>query len=253
MLSGEVAKEFGHSGLNEDSIVINLRGTAGQSFGTFLSKGITLNLEGEGNDYVGKGLSGGRITIIPFKNSNYKFDKNIIVGNTVLYGAISGECYFLGMAGERFAVRNSGALAIVEGTGDHCCEYMTGGIVMVLGKTGVNFGAGMSGGIAYVFDEEGDFEDKCNKSMVEIHRIKKSDEIDEKSIFEKISLLNRDELRIKLMLKRHLNYTNSDKAKMILNNFDKNLKSFYKVFPLDFRRALEQSIELDMDKKEKAI
>ena len=253
MLSGEVAKEFGHSGLNEDSIVINLRGTAGQSFGTFLSKGITLNLEGEGNDYVGKGLSGGRITIIPFKNSNYKFDKNIIVGNTVLYGAISGECYFLGMAGERFAVRNSGALAIVEGTGDHCCEYMTGGIVMVLGKTGVNFGAGMSGGIAYVFDEEGDFEEKCNKSMVEIHRIKKSDEIDEKSIFEKISLLNRDELRIKLMLKRHLNYTNSDKAKMILNNFDKNLKSFYKVFPLDFRRALEQSIELDMDKKEKAI
>ena len=157
------------------------------------------------------------------------------------------------MAGERFAVRNSGALAIVEGTGDHCCEYMTGGIVMVLGKTGVNFGAGMSGGIAYVFDEEGDFEEKCNKSMVEIHRIKKSDEIDEKSIFDKISLLNRDELRIKLMLKRHLNYTNSDKAKMILNNFDKYLKSFYKVFPLDFRKALEQSIKLDMDKKEKAI
>ena len=253
MLSGEVAKRFGHSGLNEDSIVINLKGTAGQSLGTFLSKGITLNLEGEGNDYVGKGLSGGRITIIPFKDSQYVFDKNIIVGNTVLYGAISGECYFLGMAGERFAVRNSGAMAIVEGTGDHCCEYMTGGIIMVLGKTGVNFGAGMSGGIAYVFDEDGDFDQKCNKNMVNLEKIKKSDDIDEDSIFEKFSLLNRDELRIKLMLKRHINYTNSSKARNILTNFDKYLKSFYKVFPLDFKKALEQSIKIDEKKKEKVM
>ena len=222
--------------------------SAGQSFGTFLSKGVTLNLEGEANDYVGKGLSGGRITVIPFRDSKYDFHKNILIGNTVLYGAISGECYFLGMAGERFAVRNSGAIAVVEGTGDHCCEYMTGGIVMVLGKTGVNFGAGMSGGIAYVFDEEGDFEKKCNKAMVDVCRIKNSDDIEEKAIFEKTSLLERDKLRIKLMLKRHVNYTNSIKAQKILSDFDKAIKKFYKVLPLDFKRAIEQTIKLDVVK-----
>ena len=254
MLSGRIAEKFGHSGLNEDSIVINLHGTAGQSFGTFLSKGVTLNLEGEANDYVGKGLSGGRITVIPFKDSKYEFQKNIIVGNTVLYGAISGECYFLGMAGERFAVRNSGALAVVEGTGDHCCEYMTGGIIMVLGKTGVNFGAGMSGGIAYIYDEHEEFEVKCNKAMVDIHRIEKSDDIETKAIFEKVSLLERDELRIKLMLKRHLNYTNSFKAKSILNDFENCIKKFYKVLPIDFKRALEQNIKSDdLKRKEKMI
>ena len=135
MLSGVIAKKFGHKGLREDSIVINLEGTAGQSLGTFLSSGITISLSGEGNDYVGKGLSGGKIIIRPFKDSTYKPEKNIIVGNTVLYGAISGECYFSGMAGEWCAVRNSGAIAVVEGTGDHCCEYMTGGVIMVLGNT----------------------------------------------------------------------------------------------------------------------
>ena len=253
MLSGEIAGKFGHSGLDDDSIVVNLKGTAGQSFGTFLSKGVSLHLEGEANDYVGKGLSGGRISIVPFKDSKYKFDKNIIVGNTVLYGAISGECYFLGVAGERFAVRNSGALAVVEGTGDHCCEYMTGGIVTVLGKTGVNFAAGMSGGIAYVFDEDGDFEKNCNTAMVEILKVKKSDETNKKFIFEKNSFLDRDDLRIKLILKKHFNYTNSLKAKMILNNFDKNLKKFYKVFPLDFKKALEQSMNMDLNKKEKVM
>ena len=138
--------------------MVNLRGTAGQSFGTFLSAGVTLNLTGEGNDYVGKGLSGGKIIIKPFSESKYRSDENIIVGNTVLYGAISGQCYFSGVAGERFAVRNSGAIAVVEGTGDHCCEYMTGGVVMVLGNTGVNFGAGMSGGIAYVYQNKDEFE-----------------------------------------------------------------------------------------------
>ena len=157
MLSGEIAARFGHKGLEEDSIVINLNGTAGQSFGTFLSKGVTLNLNGEANDYVGKGLSGGRIIVSPFKNSKLNPEENIIVGNTVLYGAISGECFFSGIAGERFAVRNSGALAVVEGTGAHGCEYMTGGIIMVLGETGVNFGAGMSGGIAYVYDKNNAF------------------------------------------------------------------------------------------------
>ena len=253
MLSGEIAKRFGHKGLSEDSIHINLKGTAGQSFGAFLAKGITLNLEGEGNDYVGKGLSGGRITIIPFKNSKYEFDKNIIVGNTVLYGAIDGECYFSGVAGERFAVRNSGAVAIVEGTGDHCCEYMTGGIVMVLGKTGVNFAAGMSGGIAYVFDENNEFEKNCNKAMVQVSRVIFSKKTDTNNIFDKSSLLDRDELRIKMMLRRHINYTNSKKAKNILENFDLNLKNFYKVFPLDFRKALEQSIKSKNKKSKKVL
>ena len=253
MISGEIAKRFGHKGLNEDSICINLKGTAGQSFGAFLAKGITLNLEGEGNDYVGKGLSGGRITIIPFKNSKYEFDKNIIVGNTVLYGAIDGECYFSGVAGERFAVRNSGAVAIVEGTGDHCCEYMTGGIIMVLGRTGVNFAAGMSGGIAYVFDENSEFEKNCNKAMVQVNRVISSKKTDTDNIFDKSSLLDRDDLRIKMMLKRHINYTNSKKAKNILEDFNSNLKNFYKVFPLDFREALEQSIKSKNKKSKKVL
>ena len=251
MLSGEIAKRFGYNGLTEDSIVVNLKGTAGQSFGTFLSKGLTLNLIGEGNDYVGKGLSGGRITIVPFKDSSYKNDQNIIVGNTVLYGATSGECYFSGVAGERFAVRNSGAIAVVEGTGDHCCEYMTGGIVMVLGKTGVNFGAGMSGGIAYVFDEEGKFFDQCNKAMIEVQKIELSNEFDQNKIFEKENFLENDDIRIKEMLKRHINYTNSEKAKRVLQDFDVNVKKFFKVFPIDFRRALEQSITSKLEKKEK--
>ena len=148
MLSGEIAKVHGHKGLADDTINIKLKGTAGQSFGVFLAKGISLDLEGEANDYVGKGISGGRIAIYPPKNSNITPEENIIVGNTVLYGGITGECYFNGIAGERFAVRNSGATAVIEGSGDHCCEYMTGGIKVVLGKVGRNFGAGMSGGIA---------------------------------------------------------------------------------------------------------
>ena len=253
MISGEIAKKFGYNGLNEDSIVINLKGTAGQSFGTFLSKGLTINLEGEGNDYVGKGLSGGRITVIPSKDSKYIYDENIIVGNTVLYGATGGECYFLGVAGERFAVRNSGAITVVEGTGDHCCEYMTGGIVMVLGETGVNFGAGMSGGIAYIYDKNNTFEGKCNKTMVEVQKIKLSNDSDQNNVFDKNTLLEKDDLRIKLMLKRHINYTNSPKAREILDNFDSNISKFYKVFPLDFKNALEQSIKSKLEKKEKLV
>ncbi len=241
ILSGEIAKKYGFKGLNEDSIVINLEGTAGQSLGTFLSRGITINLLGEANDYVGKGLSGGRITIKPFKKTGYEAHQNIILGNTVLYGAISGECYFSGIAGERFAVRNSGAVAIVEGTGDHCCEYMTGGIVMVLGKTGVNFGAGMSGGIAYVYDEQEEFKSKCNFSMVEVLKIKKSIINHPEKIFDKYSLLENDELRIKEMLNRHVNYTNSFKAKLILDKFDENIKKFVKVLPIDFKNALQKS------------
>ena len=155
MLSGEIAKRYGHDGLPDDTIHVNLKGTAGQSFGALLAHGVTFELEGEANDYVGKGLSGGRIVIRPPADTGIVPEESIIVGNTVLYGAIAGECYFRGVAGERFAVRNSGATAVVEGAGDHCCEYMTGGIVVVLGTTGRNFAAGMSGGIAYVLDEDG--------------------------------------------------------------------------------------------------
>ena len=168
MLSGEIAKHYGHTGLPDDTIRVKLTGTAGQSFGAWLARGITLELEGEGNDYVGKGLSGGRIIVRPPANCGITPEESIIVGNTVLYGAISGECYFRGVAGERFAVRNSGAIAVVEGAGDHCCEYMTGGIVVVLGKTGRNFAAGMSGGVAYVLDEDGGFPMLCNMAMVEL-------------------------------------------------------------------------------------
>ena len=157
MLSGTVAKIYGHAGLPHDTIHVSFKGTAGQAFGAWLARGITFDLEGEGNDYVGKGLSGGRIIVKPPRNSGIVPEESIIVGNTVMYGAIEGECYFRGIAGERFAVRNSGAVAVVEGAGDHCCEYMTGGIVVVLGKTGRNFAAGMSGGVAYVLDEAGDF------------------------------------------------------------------------------------------------
>jgi len=238
MLSGEIAKRFGFKGLQEDSIVVDLTGTAGQSFGTFLSKGVTLNLKGEANDYVGKGLSGGRITIKPHKKEGYESHKNIIIGNTVLYGAISGECYFSGIAGERFAVRNSGAIAVVEGTGDHCCEYMTGGIVLVLGNTGVNFAAGMSGGIAYVYDENKNFKTKCNLSLVELEEIKGPNLISVDDVFSKHSLLTNDEIRIRELLKRHINFTNSKKAKNILENFGQNKKKFVKVLPIDFRNAL---------------
>src|SRR5262249_48825749 len=154
MLSGEVAKRYGHEGLPDDTIHVSLTGTAGQSFGAWLARGVTFELVGDGNDYVGKGLSGGRIIIKPAPDGGFVPENSIIVGNTVLYGAVEGECYFRGVAGERFAVRNSGAIAVIEGAGDHCCEYMTGGIVVVLGKTGRNFAAGMSGGIAYVLDED---------------------------------------------------------------------------------------------------
>ena len=171
MLSGTVAKIYGHAGLPHDTIQVSFKGTAGQAFGAWLARGVTFDLEGEGNDYVGKGLSGGRIIIKPPRNSGIVPEESIIVGNTVMYGAIEGECYFRGIAGERFAVRNSGAIAVVEGAGDHCCEYMTGGIVVVLGKTGRNFAAGMSGGIAYVLDEAGDFAKLCNMAMVELEPV----------------------------------------------------------------------------------
>src|SRR5208282_1889020 len=171
MLSGEVAKRYGHAGLPEDTISIRFRGTAGGSFGAFAARGVTLELVGDGNDYVGKGLSGGRVVVRQPDGATREPTENIIVGNTVLYGAIAGEAYFEGVAGERFAVRNSGAVAGVEGVGDHGCEYMTGGVVVVLGDTGRNFAAGMSGGVAYVYDPAGRFAALCNPAMVELEAV----------------------------------------------------------------------------------
>ena len=243
MLSGEVAKRYGHAGLPEDTIKINLNGCAGQSFGAFVARGVTIELVGEANDYVGKGLSGGRLIIYPPQECPIVAEENIIVGNTVLYGAVTGECYFRGIGGERFAVRNSGATAIVEGVGDHCCEYMTGGVVVVIGPTGRNFAAGMSGGIGYVLDEIGDFNKRCNMSMVELESITKTD-VEVTTLDAAMQdLLADDELRLKTIITRHLQYTNSSRAKQILDNWDEYLPKFVKVMPIDYRRALTQMRE----------
>src|ERR1700758_5365855 len=176
MLSGEVAKRYGHEGLPPDSIVARFTGTAGQSFGAFLARGVTFELEGDANDYLGKGLSGGRIIVRPPADSRFVAEENVIVGNVVLYGATAGECFVRGIAGERFAVRNSGATAVVEGTGDHACEYMTGGVVVVLGPTGRNFAAGMSGGEAFVLDEAGRFADLCNRELVDLETVESEED-----------------------------------------------------------------------------
>jgi glutamate synthase (NADPH/NADH) large chain len=253
MLSGEIAKAHGLKGLPDDTIHVKLTGTAGQSFGAFAANGVSLELIGEANDYVGKGLSGGRIAIYPHPDSPVVPTESMIVGNTVLYGAISGECYFRGMAGERFAVRNSGAMAVVEGVGDHGCEYMTGGVVVVIGTTGRNFAAGMSGGIAYVLDEEGDFKRRCNLSMVELEPIPAEDAASQNLAHQggeleghgmvdvKTDMSRYDAERLKVMLRRHAKYTNSNRARDILDNWDAYLPKFVKVMPVDYRRALEET------------
>ncbi len=251
MLSGRVAERYGHAGLPDDTIYIKAKGTAGQSFGAWVAKGVTIELAGEGNDYVGKGLSGGRLVVYPPQESAIEAaEQNIIVGNTVLYGAISGECYFRGVAGERFCVRNSGATAVVEGLGDHGCEYMTGGIVVCLGSTGRNFAAGMSGGIAYVLDEEGNFEQRCNLSMVELEPIQKEDDalealdhqggdLETKGRVDVSHDMTRfDEIRLRQLVENHLHYTNSAVAQKILNDWEGYLPKFVKVMPVDYRRAL---------------
>ncbi|MDP3287811.1 MAG: glutamate synthase subunit alpha, partial [Methyloversatilis sp.] len=221
-----------------------LSGTAGQSFGAFIARGITLELTGQGNDYVAKGLSGGRIIIKPSDAFRGKAEQNIIVGNTVLYGAIEGECYFRGVAGERFAVRNSGAIAVVEGTGDHGCEYMTGGTVVVLGQTGRNFAAGMSGGVAYVLDEDGSFGKRCNMSMVEIDALSGdlADDADVDVIGR--ALVNHvdmcDEEIIRRLVTRHLHFTGSARARDVLDNWAQWRSKFVKVMPIEYRRALRE-------------
>ena len=242
MLSGQVAKKYGHKGLPEDSISIAARGIGGQSFGAFLAAGISLHLVGAANDYVGKGLSGGRVVVYPSPESPFVAAENIVVGNTVLYGAIAGEAYFAGVAGERFAVRNSGAAAVVEGVGDHGCEYMTGGIVAVLGETGRNFAAGMSGGIAYVLDESGLFARRCNRAMVELESIGAEPAIAGGNGAGGVAgdLLSHDAERLHSMIEKHLHYTNSARARHILAHWESYLPKFVKVVPVDFRRVMEQ-------------
>ncbi len=247
MLSGRVAKKYGHAGLPDDTIHIQLNGTAGQSFGAFLAKGITFDLVGDGNDYVGKGLSGGRVIVRTPHEFKGNSIENIIVGNTVLYGAIAGEAYFNGVAGERFAVRNSGVLTVVEGTGDHGAEYMTGGTVVVLGNTGRNFAAGMSGGIAYVFDEDGLFAKRCNTTMATLEPVLSSAvqiatipqaqwhaPLDVKDGGDRLT----DEEILKDLIEKHFRYTGSEQAKAILKDWDATLGQFIKVFPTEYKRAL---------------
>ncbi|HEY7765431.1 MAG TPA: glutamate synthase large subunit [Aestuariivirgaceae bacterium] len=250
MLSGEIAKRYGHSGLPDDAIKINLRGVSGQSFGAFLAHGVTLDLIGDANDYVGKGLSGGRIIVRPAEETGIVPEDSIIVGNTVLYGAISGECYFRGIAGERFAVRNSGALAVVEGVGDHGCEYMTGGVVLVIGDTGRNFAAGMSGGIAYVLDMRGDFASRCNLAMVDLAPVPAEEDslerlhhhggdLEHHGLVDVSGDMTRNDAeRIWQLLGRHYKFTGSIRARSILESWDRYLPRFVKIMPVEYRRAL---------------
>ncbi|MCA3224550.1 MAG: glutamate synthase subunit alpha [Burkholderiales bacterium] len=243
MLSSEVARRYGHAGLPDDTIHIQLNGTAGQSFGAFLAAGVTLDLVGDANDYTGKGLSGGRVIVRCPNDFRGAGTENIIVGNTVLYGAIAGEAFFNGVAGERFAVRLSGATAVVEGTGDHGCEYMTKGTAVVLGHTGRNFAAGMSGGIAYVFDEHGDFARRCNTAMVALEPVLTTQEQQEK-IDEAIWHLGEtDEHLLRDLVEKHFRFTGSLRARMILDNWSALRGRFVKVFPNEYRRALKQLAE----------
>jgi glutamate synthase (NADPH) large chain len=252
MLSGEIAKRYGHDGLPPDTIVARFAGTAGQSFGAFLARGVTFELEGDANDYLGKGLSGGRIVVRPPAASGIVPEQSIIVGNTVLYGAIEGECYFHGVAGERFAVRNSGAIAVIEGAGDHCCEYMTGGVVVVLGRTGRNFAAGMSGGIAYVLDDDGTFASRCNLAMVELEPMPGEEDINARifhhardleahGLVDVMSDLSRfDGHRLHHLIARHARYAGSAIAAGILAEWKSYYPKFRKVMPVEYRRALNE-------------
>jgi glutamate synthase domain-containing protein 3 len=223
MLSGEIARRYGSAGLPDDTIQVHFAGCAGQSFGAFLARGVTLTLEGDANDYVGKGLSGGKLVIYHPRQSEFVPEENILIGNVCLYGATGGEAYFGGMAGERFAVRNSGATAVVEGVGDHGCEYMTNGLVVVLGRTGRNFAAGMTGGVAYVLDQFGDFPAvRCNRAEVDLEPVSDQNDID---------LLYR-------LICRHGELTGSTQAKWISENWESTLPKFIKVFPHEYKRVL---------------
>ncbi|WP_246161474.1 glutamate synthase large subunit [Segnochrobactrum spirostomi] len=250
MISGEVARRFGHAGLPDDTITVKLKGTAGQAFAAWLARGVTFDLVGEANDYVGKGLSGGRIVVRPPAVSRIVPEASMIVGNTVLYGALEGECYFRGVAGERFAVRNSGAVAVVEGVGDHGCEYMTGGVVVVLGQTGRNFAAGMSGGVAYVLDLDGSFGSRCNLAMVDLEPVAEEDDLMERILHHggdlehkgrvdiTADMTGHDDERLWQLVTNHHRYTGSTRAKEILDHWDQYRPKFVKVMPVEYRRAL---------------
>jgi glutamate synthase (ferredoxin) len=223
ILGSEVTRRHGVEGLPEDTIQIHFKGSAGQSFGAFMPKGLTWILEGDANDYIGKGLSGGRIIVFPPKGSTFDPGSNMITGNVALYGATSGEVFICGMAGERFGVRNSGVTAVVAAIGDHGCEYMTGGTVVVLGPTGRNFAAGMSGGVAYILDEAGDFKTRCNMQMVALEKFEDAEESE----------------RIRQLIQRHADYTQCQQAKNIAATWEKYSGQFVKVMPKDYKRVLQ--------------
>ena len=259
MLSGTIARRYGHEGLPEDTLHVAFTGTAGQSFAAFLARGVTFELQGATNDYVGKGLSGGRVVVYPDPESPATPEENIVIGNTVMYGAIAGEAYFRGVAGERFCVRNSGAAAVVEGTGDHGCEYMTGGTVVVIGRTGRNFAAGMSGGIAYVYDEDGKFAERCNASMVTLERV--LPEAEQAVVELELAAAGKgrlvhaeqpDELLLRDLIERHLRFTGSTRALAILDHWETARGRFVKVFPREYRRALGEQYAAKL-KTDKAI
>jgi len=240
MLSGEIARRHGSAGLPDDTIRFQFSGSAGQSFGAFLAKGVTLELEGDANDYVGKGLSGGRLVVYPPRTATFLPEENILIGNVALYGATGGEAFFNGMAGERFAVRNSGATAVVEGVGDHGCEYMTRGLVVVLGRAGRNFAAGMTGGIAFVLDETGEFASVlCNQSGVDLEPV--ADQTDISALFNLIS--------------RHAELTSSARAKWVLDNWGTMLPQFVKVFPHEYKRVLNvpRATSMYIPKRESSV
>jgi glutamate synthase domain-containing protein 3 len=223
-LSGEITRRHGAAGLPDDTIHLNFRGSAGQSFGAFLAPGLTMHVWGDANDFLGKGMSGGRIIVTPPAGTLFLPHENVIAGNVVLYGATGGELYLHGIAGERFAVRNSGAKAVVEGVGDHGCEYMTGGVVVVLGKTGVNFAAGMSGGLAYVYDESELFDTRCNLDMVDVETVWQ----------------DADVRQLRDMIENHYRYTGSRRAAQILENWESRLPLFVKIMPVEYRKSLER-------------
>jgi glutamate synthase (ferredoxin) len=223
-LGHEITKKYEDKGLPEDTIHFRFTGSAGQSFGAFVPKGVTLELEGDANDYCGKGLSGGRIVVYPPKGSKFKAEENIVIGNVALYGATGGEAFFRGVAGERFCVRNSGVTAVVEGTGDHGCEYMTKGLAIVLGRTGRNFAAGMSGGVAYVLDEAGDFASRCNQEMVGL------------SGFES----DAEEAEIRAQIEKHAKYTGSEVAARVIRDWSALKGRIVKVMPTEYRRVMEK-------------
>jgi glutamate synthase (ferredoxin) len=224
ILGSEVTKRYANVGLPDDTLEVHFNGSAGQSFGAFVPAGMTLRVEGDTNDYVGKGLSGGKIIVLPSAESTFVPEENIIVGNVALYGATSGSAFFRGIAGERFAVRNSGAVAVVEGTGDHACEYMTGGRVVIIGETGRNFGAGMSGGVAYVLDSDGTFESRCNMEMIGLEALDEPEDLD----------------LVRGLLERHHEYTGSTVAAGLLADWPNAATRFKKVMPREYRRVLEE-------------